>query len=129
MRITLRNARRAGAWLAGLYLGWMYVQMGWIKFDPAGFWTVAFERWDYPSWLRILVGVIEVTGGVMLVVPWLASYGAPALVVVMLGAWATRAHGGQWVDVAWITVYLLGLLWIAVEWWDLRLRRRQRDAA
>ncbi|HEY6927165.1 MAG TPA: DoxX family protein [Steroidobacteraceae bacterium] len=114
--------RRVGAWALGLYLGWMYVQQGWIKFDPAGFWTAAFARWGYPDWLRVLVGVIEVTGGVCLVVPWLATYGAVGLGLVMVGAWITRARGAHWVDVAWITAYLAGLAWIGAEWRSWRVR-------
>jgi hypothetical protein len=54
-----------------------------------------------------------------------ASYGALVLIVVMLGAWGTRAHDGRWVDVAWLTLYLAGLAWIAFEWWGMRLRRRR----
>jgi hypothetical protein len=42
-----------GAWLVGLYLARMYVEMGWVKFDPDGFWTEAFESWGYPVWLRL----------------------------------------------------------------------------
>lgn len=115
-----KKARLAGAWLAGAYLGWMFVQMGWVKFDPEGFWTPAFERWGYPAWLRVLVGAVEVGGGVALIIPWVASWGGIAVAVVMGGAWLTRAGDGRWVDVAWITVYALACLWIAWEWWGWR---------
>ncbi|MDX2121998.1 MAG: hypothetical protein SF070_13210 [Gemmatimonadota bacterium] len=40
-----------------------------VSFDPRGLWTGAFERWGYPPWLPIGVGVAEVSGGVALVVP------------------------------------------------------------
>ncbi len=122
MRITLRHARLAATWVLGLYLGWIYVHQGWIKFDPNGFWTTAFARWNYPDWLRLLVGSIEVGGGLCLIVPWLASYGAIGLLAVMGAAWITRAQGAHWVDVAWITAYMIGLAWIAVQWRDWRLR-------
>jgi uncharacterized membrane protein YphA (DoxX/SURF4 family) len=116
--------RRVGAWALSLYLGWMYVHQGWIKLDPAGFWTAAFERWGYPGWLRVLVGVIEVIGGVCLVVPWLSTYGAVGLLLVMLGAWITLASGTHWVDVAWPTACMAGLVWIGAEG---RNRRRPFD--
>ena len=124
---SLQTVRRVAACGLGLYLGWMYVHQGWIKFDPHGFWAAPFERWGYPPWLRILVGCIEVAGGVSLIVPWLASYGAMGLLAVMTGAWITRARGGHWVDVAWITAYMAGLIWIAVEWrnWRVRLHRSE----
>jgi len=50
----------------------------------------------------------------------------------MLGAWGTRFRDGRMVDVAWITLYAVALLWIAVEWWPLRrpraLARRRAPA-
>ena len=123
MTRNLRTARLVAAWLVGAYLAWMYVNQGLVKFDPDGFWTPAFERWGYPSWLRLAVGSIETAGGVMLVIPWLASYGAVGLGVVMVGAWVTRLSDGRMVDVAWLTVFLAALLWIAFEWWSWRRPR------
>lgn len=120
----LRRGRLLGAWLVGLYLARMYVEMGWVKFDPAGFWTDAFASWGYPPWLRVAVGVAEVGGGVALLLPWIASYGAILVGAVMAGAWVTRAGDGRWMDVMWISVYLLALLWIGFEWWSYRLRPR-----
>jgi uncharacterized membrane protein YphA (DoxX/SURF4 family) len=91
-----------------------------------GFWTPAFERWGYPVWLRWLVGGIEVAGGLLLLVPWVASYAAAALGVVMVGAWVTRMRDARLVDVAWITGYFVALLWIAFEWWPFRQPRTGR---
>ena len=118
-----KKVRLVAAWLAGAYLARMMVQMGWVKFDPDGFWTAAFERWGYPVWLRQLVGAIEVGGGIAMIIPWIASWGGLAVAVVMGGAWVTRAGDGRWVDVAWITVYMLGCLWVAFEWWSWRRPR------
>lgn len=127
---NLKKVRLFAAWVLGAYLARMYVRMGWIKFDPAGFWTAAFERWGYPVWLRWLVGAIELGGGLLLLVPWVASYAAVAVSVVMVGAWVTRARDARVVDVAWISAYLLALFWIAFEWWPFRwprFRRRGRE--
>src|SRR5260370_30284868 len=107
-----KTIRLVGAWCVGLYLARLYVAMGWIKFDPNGFWTPSFQRWGYPAWLRLLVGGIEVAGGVLILVPWVASYAAVAVAVVMAGAWGTRFRGGRVVDVAWIRRYLLPFCWI-----------------
>lgn len=125
---TAKRLRLVVAWCLGLYLARMYVQMGWIKFDPNGFWTAAFAQWGYPVWLRWVVGGIEVLGGVLILVPWVASYAALALGLVMAGAWTTRTRDGRYVDVAWITAYLLALTWIAFEWWPMRWPRRANRA-
>jgi len=50
-----------------------------------------------------------------------------------VGAWVTRMGDGRFVDVAWISLYLAGLLWIAFEWWPYRrprlTGRRKRSVA
>jgi len=121
-----KRVRLLIAWLLGLYLARLYVTMGWIKFDPHGFWTAAFEHWGYPAWLRVVVGGIEVGGGAMLIVPWTATVGALALAAVMVGAWVTRYLDARYVDVAWISGYLATLLWIAYEWRQFRFWKRGR---
>jgi len=120
-----KRARLAAAWCLGLYLAVMYIRMGWIKFDPGGFWTAAFHRWGYPPWLRVVVGGVEVAGGAMLLIPWTATLGALAVAFVMAGAWITRYLDGRYVDVAWISAYFVALLWIAWEWRDFRFWNRR----
>jgi putative oxidoreductase len=119
-----KRVRLVVAWLLGLYFANMYVRNGWAKFDPNGFWTPAFVRWGYPVWMRVAVGAIELVGGALLLVPWVASYAALAVMAVMLGALGTRLHDGRMVDSAWIAAYAIGLLWIAIEWWSFRARRK-----
>ncbi len=65
----------------------------------------------------------------MILIPWTASWGGLSLAVIMIGAWVTRFGDGRMVDVAWITAYLLALLWIAFEWWDMRRPRIPRSQA
>ena len=31
-------------WAASLYLAWLFIRQGYVKFDPDGFWSGAFER-------------------------------------------------------------------------------------
>lgn len=122
--MTWKRLRLVLSYLAALYLARMYLGMGWVKFDPEGFWTGAFERWGYPVWLRLAVGAAEVGGAILLILPWTASYGAGLLLAVMLGAWVTRLVDGRMVDVAWITLYMAALTWIGWEWWSKRWKPR-----
>ena len=117
-----KQVRLVASWLAAAYIAWTVVPMGWVKCDPDGFWTPAFERWGYPGWLRIAVGVFEVAGGLALLVPRLTVYAAAAVMAVLLGAWVTRFNDGRYTDVAWLTLYLLLLSWIALEYRVLRWR-------
>jgi uncharacterized membrane protein YphA (DoxX/SURF4 family) len=123
-----KKIRLVIAWALGLYLARMYVRNGWIKFDPDGFWTAAFAEWGFPVWFRWLVGAIEVVGGALLLVPWLASWAAAALTIVMLGALTLRLGGGWFVDAAWIAAYLVCLGWIGLQWWPWRWRPKSQPA-
>jgi len=55
---------------------------------------------------------VEVVGGAMLIVPWTATVGALAVAGVMGGAWITRFLDERYVDVAWISGYVVALLWV-----------------
>ena len=112
--------RRVTAYVLGLLVGLIFISQGLMKFDPEGFWTTSFERWGYPAWFRYLIGVLETAGGAMLLVPRLASYGASALFVVMVGAFITRLRDGQVGDVVAIVIYAILLSWFAYEWYDRR---------
>ncbi len=106
----------------------VFVSQGLMKFDPEGFWTPSFERWGYPVWFRYLIGVLETAGGTMLLVPWVASYGAGALLAVMVGAFITRLRDGQVGDVITIVIYASLLSWFAYEWYDRRWPRKAKSA-
>ena len=55
------------------------------------FWIRDFERWNYPDWFRVAVGVAELVSFALLLVPRFAGYGAGLFAVVMLGAIFTHA--------------------------------------
>jgi len=81
-------------WVVSAFLTFVFVNSGWPKFSNSSGWARAFTTWGYPTWFRVLVGVIEVLGGVLLLLPWTAMYAAMALAVIMLGAMSTHiAHG------------------------------------
>jgi hypothetical protein len=49
----------------------------------------------FPSWMRVVVGVFEVGGGLALLVPGLAIYGAIGLGILMIPAAITQAMSGE----------------------------------
>ena len=44
------------------------------------------NKWHYPQWMRVVVGLIELTGVGLIVFPSTALYGATLLASIMLGA-------------------------------------------
>lgn len=94
----------------------MFVKNGYLKFDPEGFWGPAFERWGYPVWFLFFIGVLEFGGGLAILVPRIAPYGALVLAVVMLGALVTRLiHGVSFGDASAISFSMVSMLLLAYE--------------
>ena len=69
-----------------------------------------FDQLGYSPTFRVLIGVLEVTGGVALLVPAAASYGALLLIVIMIGAVWTVLRVGESVAPPIIVGVLLALL-------------------
>lgn len=87
-------AKEVTFWLIALFLGLVCLRSGLMKMPGAPgerFWIRDFERWGYPGWLRITVGVVELISFGLLLVPRVASYGGAIFAVVMLGAIFTHA--------------------------------------
>ena len=59
---------------------------GLSKFQDAAGWQYWFEQFGYPRPLAFVIGVVEMFGAALLLVPRLASYAALGLAVVMVGA-------------------------------------------
>jgi uncharacterized membrane protein YphA (DoxX/SURF4 family) len=102
-------------WTISVLIALVMLMQGGAKFASDGHWVRSFAAWGYAAWFRLLVGVAEVGGAVVLVIPRVARYGATTLAAVMVGAVAT-----QWVQVGLVAaitpaVYLALLIWIAWE--------------
>ena len=82
-------------WLLSLFLTSVFVNAGWPKFSNSSGWARAFAAWGFPVWFRILIGVIEVAGGLLLLIPQTAIYAAASLGVIMLGAMGTHIFHGR----------------------------------
>jgi uncharacterized membrane protein YphA (DoxX/SURF4 family) len=82
---------RAGRVILWIFQGWAafaFVVIGFGKFHGA-FWVKAFTRWGYSDGFRLLIGVLEMTGGLLMAFPRTAAYAAILLDVIMIGAIAT----------------------------------------
>ena len=78
-------------WAITLFLALVCLRSGWLKVTGNLSWVRDFHRWGYPDWLRLAVGVAELSSFALLLVPRVAGYGAAIFAVVMLGAIVTHA--------------------------------------
>jgi len=81
-------------WVVTLLAATVMVGPGLQKFTGAT-WQRMFRVWGYPEHFYLVVGAIEVLGGIGLLVPRLASACAVLLMMVMAGAAATHLLHGQ----------------------------------
>lgn len=93
-----RWGREVALWVITLFLFRAFVGAGYRKLDEASGWTEAFLVWGYPDWFRRLVGVAELIGGVVIMFPRYAAYGAALIFAVMVGAVATHFRVGEYYD-------------------------------
>ena len=106
MRV-LRIVGTVALWIVDILAAAAFVAIGLAKFvSPA--WAIKFERWGYPDGFYMVIGALELAGGVLLLVPRVSSYAAALLGVILVGAAATHALHGETTRVA------APLMWLAV---------------
>ena len=114
-----RKLRMTGAiavrWVPALFLVMVFGIQGWAKFDDTSGWARAFNHWGYPEWFRWLIGVLEVGAAVCLLWGRTAIFGAASIIVVMVGALATKViqDGGRHMQSEVLPIVLSSLiLWL-----------------
>ena len=82
-------------WIVSALLAVVMVGPGVQKFTSP-VWERMFRAWGYPDGFYLVIGAIEVIGGVGLLIPRVAAYAAATLSVVMVGAAITQiTQGGR----------------------------------
>ncbi len=75
-------------------LATMFILSGLTKFIGSAALLSTFANWGYPAWFAYLIGGVELTAGIMLLVPHLRVFGAFILTLEMFGAFFTHwVHG------------------------------------
>ncbi len=96
-------------WLLSFPLAAMFIYAGLQQLGGAEFIVRRYEAWGYPWELRWAVGIVDLIGGVWLVIPRLARFGALLLTPIALGAVYTFLARGQPILVL-VPLAALGLL-------------------
>src|SRR5262245_34212641 len=82
--------RFAIVWLATILLAFVFLMAGVPKLAGSEAHIRHFVTWGYPDWFRLVVGAIEATSAILLLVPRLAFVGALGIAVIMTGATYTH---------------------------------------
>ena len=76
-------------WIASIVVALGIGLAGVAKFASPARWQQLFLEWGYPGWFLLVVGTLEIAGGVSILIPRVAVYGALVLGTIMLGAIGT----------------------------------------
>ena len=116
----MKYLKIGGTWILTLLLAVLMAGPGSQKFTSP-VWERMFRTWGYPDGFYLVIGAVEVIGGIALLIPRVASYSAIMLAVVMIGAAATQILRGGRNGVGEI-VFASLLCLLAVNRWRDRLR-------
>ena len=72
--------------LPAVAIGVLFILIGYGKFASRGVWVTIFEQIGLGQWFRIFTGVVQVTGGVLMIARRTRTAGAVLLGCTMLGA-------------------------------------------
>jgi uncharacterized membrane protein YphA (DoxX/SURF4 family) len=106
--------KNVGLWVLSSLIAAMFLFSGFTKLMGAEMHVLNFERWGYPAWFMYVVGLIEVSGAVFVLVPRLASYAALLLSVIMLGAIVTHVAAAEY---AMLVMPVMLLVFLEVVAW------------
>ena len=71
-----------------LALGFLLASLGKLSSNPQV--IEMFNQWQYPKGFHMLIGILELSGAILLCIPKLSRYAAMGLLVIMLGALVTH---------------------------------------
>jgi putative oxidoreductase len=125
----MKYVKIGGTWILTLLLALLMAGPGSQKFTSP-VWERMFRTWGYPDGFYLVIGAVEVIGGIALLIPRVASYSAVMLAVVMIGAAATQILRGGRNGVGEIVFASLLCVLAAIRWRDrLRINRPQSASA
>jgi len=75
-----------GDWALRGGVGLAFVAIGWEKFPAGTDWVGLFQAIGLGQWFRYFTGVVEIVGGLLVLVPRMAAGGLALLALTMLAA-------------------------------------------
>ena len=85
-RNTAQKAKTVLLWIVTVIGALGVAAAGVTKFASAEMWNGLFTEWGYSIGFKNLIGVLEVSAAVFVLIPRFATYAAALLCAIMLGA-------------------------------------------
>ena len=112
---------RAAMWACATFLAVAFVLVGVSKLEgPAAIrWNERFVHWGYPAGARYAVGILEVLGGLGLLITKSRRAAAATLIALMIGALFTHLVNAEFLRLV-PPLVLGGLAFLVYSWRPLR---------
>lgn len=92
----------------------IFIQAAVLKLMSVPVMLEVFNKLGYPAWFRIVIGILEITGAIALLIRSSSRYGAIILALIMIGAMISSLVKGAAGDAIVPVIMLFLLVWIAV---------------
>src|SRR5262245_26492144 len=91
------NLRKMAVWAGAIFLAVVFVAVGVSKLQgaPALRWAERFSHWGYPANAHYVVGVLEILGGIGVLIPQWRRAASLTLGAVMMGALCTHVVNAE----------------------------------
>lgn len=114
------SGRPIGDWVVRGGVAVLFVVFGWEKFssDPGSHWVQLFAKIGAGPWFREFAGVVEVLGGLLVLIPRTALMGLTMLACAMAAAVIILCVIGQASDSFFPLIIFLALMTIGLVRWQ-----------
>ncbi len=110
----MKSFRLVAVWFLQFALAALFAIQGAVKLGGSTVWISRFGAWGYSDHFYLVVGLAEVSGAILLLIPKLAKFGALLLIAVMIGATVTHLihHESQVATTLVLTALLTVVLYL-----------------
>ena len=108
------KVKSIAAWTLQILFAIFFTFQAAMKLGASPHWVSRFRVWGYPEHFYFVVGLCELLGAILLLIPRLARWGAVLLLIIMTGATATHVinREPQVVTTVLIMILLSALLYL-----------------
>lgn len=82
------------SWTLSILLAASFIFAGYTKIPPGTNMVKRFENWGYNADFALLIGILEILGAILILIPRVTIFGAGLIIILMIGAIYTHLSTG-----------------------------------
>lgn len=102
------------SWIIQILLAAFYILAAFGKLISKPQVIAMFRHWGFPDKFYLVIGVLELSGAIGLLIPQMAGYAAAGLIVLMIGAGATHLINGEGLQVLRPLIFIVFLTVVVI---------------